>query len=206
MRIKFTLFYLLVTGLICFSQNEYKPEDFHAALLQTKTGAMIVYTGDKHSFTLDIVSKNIKPSEEPNFVIVDNTVLQSIIIPFPQKFDFENMNIETQKQNLLGYMNYELDYIKNELKEKIDNEKYEWVELNNKLFLLWFYDMPKNKNIEKQVYLTTVCFDHILNLNTPLERERNDFNFAKDFLIKISQTIKLYDKSINLDELYKELN
>ncbi len=207
MKRKLALMILTLTGLFCYGQNDYKAEEFQSGLMKTKTGAMIVYTGSNHSFTLEILSDNLKPSEQPNFVIIDNIIFQSVIMPFQQKLDFENLSIETQKSNLLGYMNYELDYFKNELKQNILNEKYEWIKLNEKLFLFWFYDMPKsNKQIKKQIYLTTICFDHILNLNTPLMRDKDDFNFNKELLTKIGKSLKLKNEPIDLNILYNELN
>nr|WKN36054.1 hypothetical protein K4G66_27180 [Tunicatimonas sp. TK19036] len=207
MKTGFITIFSLLTGFLCFGQVEYNAEEFQAGLMKTKTGAMIVYTGTNHSFTLEMFSENLKPSEQANFLTVDNTIFQSVIIPFQQKLDFDNMSAEIQKSNLLDYMNYELDYFKNELKQKIVGERHEFIEFNDKIYLFWYYDMPKsNKQIGKQIYLTTICFDQILNLNTPLERDKNDFNFNRDLLMKVGKTLKLNKKPINLSELYKELN
>jgi len=129
-----TFLIISLSGLLAYSQDNYKAESFKAALLQTKTGAMVAYNGEKHSFTIDIIGDTIKPTEHPNFVIVDNRILQSSIIPFQTKLDFKNMNEDSQKKNLLGYMKYELDYDKEQLNSKDLNEKYEFVTLNDSCF------------------------------------------------------------------------
>ena len=197
--------------LTVHSQDTYKAESFKAALLQTKTGAMVVYNGEKHSFTVDIIGDTIKPTEHPNFVIVDNRILQSSILPFETKLDFENMDIDSQKKNLLGYMKYELDYDKEQLKSKNLNEKYEFVSLNNKIFLFWTFDMPKsNETVAQQCALVTICFDQILVLNMPVTkgkqiRKLETYDKIKEYLLSTGKTLKLNNHTLDLNKLYYEL-
>jgi len=206
------ILFFCLSNFYVFSQATYKAEPFKAALMQTKTGAMVVYNGKKHSFTIDIISDSIKPSKHPNFVIVDNKVLQASIISFQSKLDFDNLDEEAQIKNLLGYMNYELDYVKNQLKSKDLNEKYEFIKLNDKIFIFWTYDMPKsNESIDKQCYLVTICFDQMLILNTPLTKGKQSyytesFDKLKEFLLSIGKTLKLNNYSIDLNKLYNDLN
>jgi hypothetical protein len=200
-----TLLILTLTSLLCFSQS-YKAEGFKSALMQTKTGAMVVYTGETHSFTIEIIGNDIKPSDKPNFMTVDNKILQSSIIPFQTQLEFEKLSEEAQKKNLLSYMDYEMKYIKDQLKAKNLNENNEFISLNNELFLFWTYDMPKSyKTIDKQCYLVTICFDQMLILNSPVDSGKS-FKEIKDFLLNIGNTIKLSDHSIDLNKLYEELN
>ena len=100
-----TLLIIFLTNAISYSQSTYKAEEFQSALMETKTGAMVVYTGQKHSFTID-VNGEVSPTEDPNFINVGNKILQSLIIPFPSKIDFENLSEKAIKENLLGYMDY----------------------------------------------------------------------------------------------------
>lgn len=205
MRQLILLIIFSLTNLMLYSQTTYKAEDFKSALMQTKSGAIIVYTGQQHSFTIDIVGK-ITPSEKPNFVTVDNKILQSSIIPFETKLDFEKLSEEAQKKNLLGYMDYEMNYIKEQLKSKNLNEKYEFITLNNKIFLFWSYDMPKSyKAVDKQCYLVTICFDQMLILNCPVDNGKT-FIDIKDMLTNIGKTLKLNNNTIDLEKLYNELN
>jgi hypothetical protein len=192
-------------NLFCFPQS-YHAEKYQSALMKKKTGAMVVYTGEHHSFTIDIIADNIKPGDKPNFLVVDNKILQSSIIPFLTKLDFENLSGETQKKNLLGYMDYEMNHIKDQLKTKELNEKYEFIILNNKIFLYWTYDMPESyKTVINQCYLITICFDQMLVLNSPVDKGET-LNDIKNFLSNTGKTLKLNDHPIDLEKLYNELN
>ncbi|MDB5257065.1 MAG: hypothetical protein JWM14_1760 [Chitinophagaceae bacterium] len=196
---------LFLFNAYSFAQT-YTAEKFEPALMQTKTGAILVYNGEKHSFTLELVSPNLRPTENPTFIMLDQSILQAVVLPFSQKLDFDHLSIADQKQILTGYMNYELNYFKQELHQDYKKSISEWIELNGKLFLFWSYDMPKsNKELGKQIYLTTICFDQIMNLNVPMERKKNDFEDKKKLLTTIGNTLQLNDQPVNLDALYKEL-
>jgi len=200
-----TLLILVLTNLFCFTQN-YNAEKFHSALMKKQTGAMVVYNGQHHSFTIEIFADSIKPSDKPNFLVVDNKILQASIIPFQTKLDFEKLSEETQKKNLLGYMDYEMNYIKNQLKTKELNEKYEFITLNNKMFLFWTYDMPKpSRTVINQCYLITICFDQMLILNSPVDKDKT-LKDITNFLSNIGKTLKLNSHTIDLEKLYNELN
>ena len=187
------------------AQGSYKAEEFKSALMQTKEGAMVVYTGDKHSFTININGK-VTPSDQPNFVTVNGNILQSSIIPFQTQIDFENLSIETQKKNLQAYMDYELKYIKEQLQADDLHEKSEFITLGGKTFLYWSYDIPKsNKSIDKQCYLVAICFDHMLVLNAPVIKGTK-YQKIKDLLTDVGETLKLNNSTIDLEQLYNQLN
>lgn len=202
---------LLFLLILCASfrgltQSKSEPENFKDALLKTKDGAKLVYTGEKHSFTLDIISKDIKPTIEPNFISIDNLIFQSVVLPFKPRPNYDSLSKEQQQADLMGYMQEHLNYLKKEMKLKYEGLKHEWVEINNRPFLLWYYDMPKtDKQIDKQIYLSTLCFDQILNLNTPVIRKKDDLNKNKELLLDVAKTLKLNNSSIDVKKLYKEL-
>jgi len=188
-----------------FSQTEYKAEEFQSALMQTKSGAIIVYTGTEHSFTTEIVG-NVMPGDKPNFVTVDNKILQCIILPFHTQLNFDSLSEDTHKEQLAGYMEYELDYIREQLGSKKLKEEYEFVTLNDKIFLFWSYDMPKSfSSVDKQCYLVTICFDQLLILNSPVVSGKPLEEF-KEFLTTIGKTLKLNNQTIDLEKLYNDLN
>lgn len=210
---------LIITILLCastlftFAQENYEAEEFQAALLQTNSGAMVVFTGETHSFTLQLEGK-IEPSETSNFVTLDNNIHQIMNVPFGVKQDFENMPVEDQKQNLLGHMKFELDYFKEILDSKNLKETSEFILINDKLFLFWTYEMPKIKEkkqtksmkvVDKQAYLTTICFDQILIINRPVQKAKETAE-AREGISKIAKTLVLNDFTIDLEELYNELN
>jgi len=205
---KITVFLILtVIGFYSFSQNNFVPEKFDLGLLKTKTGARVIYNGEKNSFTFDIIGEKINPTEQKGFIIIDNNIFQTVILPFPQKVDFKGMTVEEQKANLLAYRDYEIDYFKNQLKLDITKLKYDWLLLNDKVFLFWYFNMPvDNETVRKQLYLTTICFDHILNLNTVQEKDNESFESGKELLVKIGETLELNEHVLDIEKLSQELN
>ena len=196
---------LSILVLAVFSQEKYTAEKFQAALMERKVGAYVVYTGDKHSFMLTIDEK-ITPSNQPNMVKIGNNLLQCSITPFTSRLNVDSLSVEIQMSNLEAYMKYEMDYIKEQLKSKKLNEQYELATFNNRLFIFWYYDMPKPyKSIDKQCYLATICFDQILVLNCPVQRGQQQ-DEIKLLMVNIARTLKLNNHPIDLDKLYKEIN
>ncbi len=202
-RIVVVTIQLLLISTSLFAQSA--AESFESALIPKKGGAVVVYSGDSHSFTVDIISDDIKPLDHPGMVIVDNKTLQFVCIGY--KVVKENGTAEEiQKTQLLTYMQYELDYVKNDVNmDYTDLHKY-WVVINDKIFLLWYYNMPAdNKSVLKQINLSTLCFTHVLNLNTPFVNGDN-FDDDKGLLLKVAQTLKQNNFKISFDDLYKKLN
>jgi hypothetical protein len=201
-----SLILLLLISSKLFAQSS--GEKFKSALMEKKDGAEVVYSSDKHSFTLDIISDNIKPLQQPGYVLVNNKTLQFVFIGNDALKQNENTE-EQQKAQLLGYMQYELDYVKNEVKLNYTDLAHEWLTINNKIYLLWYYDMPldmksKKGGVLKQVNLSTLCFAHILNLNTPFE-QGDSLVADTNFLTKVAQTLKQNDYEIDFNALYNEL-
>lgn len=180
-------------------------ENFESALIPKMNRAEVAYSSDKHSFTLDIISNNVKPQDIPGLVLVDNKVLQFVFIPdvIAQSTDTSEL---LQKEFLLAYMNYETDYVKNNAKIAYTNLAHQWLTIGGKLFLLWYYDMPPEcKTVKRQINLSSMCFRHPLNLNTPQTPE-DIFDDSEQLLVKVSQTLKLNDFKLDFDALYKQLN
>lgn len=206
MRIKLVVLSLLFS-LICPAQNENRVESFKATVLKTKTGVMIVYNGSEHALTIEIVSENIKHSEHPDVLMVENRVFQHVVLPSQNRINYDSLSIDRKKANLTSYVNYELNYIKQVLKSEILNVKFKWIELNGKLCLFWLYDMPlSNTSIEKQVYLTTIYFDNILTLNTAVTRDNNSLDPYLNLLTNAASSVKTFNAPIDLNTLKKDLN
>src|SRR5258706_13769230 len=173
--------------------QQYKAEEFQAGLLEAKYGAMLVYNGQTNSFTLKFQAKSFKPADKPNFVIVDNLIIQSSIVPFTQKLDFNNLDIETQRKLLSGWKVYEKTWIEGQLKANL-KDKEEFIEISKRLFLYWVTNMPKSKDpasVDNQVYLVTICFDQMLILSGPVEKGKTE-NLIRDKLVTIANTLELY--------------
>ena len=199
---------LLAIGVITSFNlsGQYKAEEFQAAMIETKFGAMIIYNGQKNSFTLRVVSKSIEPTQQENFLMVDKKLVQSSIIPFQEEFDFKSLTMEKQKELLSGYKEYEKEYVQEQLKIKLV-ESEQFMNLEGKMFKYWSFDMPKdNGSVVKQVYLFTICFDQILILNGPVEKSQNEAA-VKSVLISMAKSLEVFPgKTQDLRKLYFDMN
>ena len=175
--------------------------------MEAKYGAMLVYNGQINSFTLKFQAKSFKPADKPDFIIVDNFIIQSSIVPFTQKLDFNNLDIETQRKLLSGWKGYEKNWIEGQLKTNL-KDKEEFIEISKRLFLYWVTDMPESRDpasVDNQVYLVTICFDQMLILNGPVEKGKTE-NLVKNKLVTIANTLELYpNQKQDIEKLYHEL-
>jgi hypothetical protein len=200
---------LLLFGLIFFSvmaSAQYKAEEFQASLVEAKFGVMIVFNGQKNSFTLRIVSKAIEPSEQENFLLVDKKLIQASAIPFQEQFDFKAMNTEQQRELLTGYKEYEKEYLQKQLNTSLTGTE-QFLNIEGRIFKYWSFDMPKgNASVSKQVYLFTICFDQILLLNGPVLKDQTEPEM-KTLLVNMAKTLELFpDKTQDVRKLYFDLN
>jgi len=173
-------------------------------LLKKAGGAEIVYSSNEHSFTLNIVSNDIKPTDNPGYLSVNNKALQYDLADNDAQGKDESSKSE-QKNLLIGYMKYKWDNIKNHLKLNVTGLAHNWVVINNKIHLLWYYNMPGNNNpVIKQINLSTLCFGHVLNLNTSCKKDDNPDD-DKELLLTIAQTLKQNNFKTDFAARYKEL-
>jgi hypothetical protein len=179
-------------------------EKFEPALMEAKFGAKLIYTSETHSVTLDIVSKNIKTTDNPSLINVDEKPLQLVWLTNTALSTIDTTQTR-RKAELLGYVDYEVKYAKDELKLKISDVQTAFVNINSKFFIFWSYNMPPdNKSVLKQINLTTLCFAHILNLNNPVTVGQT-VETNKKLLFDVANTIKLNNYKINLSDMYKKL-
>lgn len=202
------IYFIGLFTLILFRSNgQYKAEEFQAALLEAKYGALLIYNGQTNSFSVKFESQSVEPTDKPNFVRVDNILMQSSITPFQQKLDFNNLDDVTQKKYLTGWKAYEKKWVEEQLEINL-NEKEEFIEISNRQFLYWTFDMPKSKDsgsVDSQVYLVTICFDQLLILNGPVEKGKKE-KAIKDKLMTIAMTLTLNpNQTQDIEKLYYEL-
>lgn len=199
------LLILLLAGLPAFCQRDTPDEDVHATLLSGKKRSLIVYAGPTHSFTMEAGSKTAKPSDIPGFITIDGQVLQSTLVPASQSVDPKHPTIDREKEVLTNYMNYELDYYKKKLRQHYSQLHTEWITIKGRLFLVWYFDMPKDyKLVSRQLYLSTLFYDQVLDLNAPVFKMEH-FSRAKATLVKLAGSLKTYDKQLDLGLLKRQL-
>ncbi|WP_201984167.1 hypothetical protein [Hymenobacter rubidus] len=199
-------FLLLLSPATLFAQDG--GEDFKPALLQTKTGAILVYNGTRHAFTVRVVGKNVVPPTEkaPNFITVDGQILQATTIAYGSNGDVTDLPEETMKKFLISYQQHESGYFKNELKVPVANEKTAFTHPGNHLFMAWEFDTPfrgKGK-VVKQLYMVSICYNQALVLNCPIMKA-TEVPQAKALLAATAASLMLKDEPVDLTELYHQL-
>jgi len=183
------------------------PQDEHARLLKGKKHNLIAYAGNGHSFTLEVGAHTAKPSDIPGFITIDKQIVQSTLVPVAksENIDLHVLTEAKEKAILLDYMNYELKYYRKKLGQRYTNLQTEWVELNHRLFLVWYFDLPANdKVVSKQVYASTLFYDQVMDLNAPVFKA-TDWGTARSTLVRLAGSMKTFDKNLDLDALRKKL-
>lgn len=181
-----------------FSQQLFgqtSAENFRSIFFKKKNGGQIVFSCNIHSITVDIDSAEIKSTDRPGSIIVGNKMLQYELVADTVLHKGTDL-----KDNLLAFLKGRLSYAKHQLKQHYTNSGHSWLVINNKTWLVWYYDLPgEYGSLIKQINLSTVCFSHILNLSL--------FSNTADrtLLTEIAQTLKQNDFKIDFDKQYKTL-
>jgi len=212
--IKLNLFMALLTVTsVAFAQADINTEVFTSHVTFNASGANVAYIGKGHSFTVDVIGTDVKEAphgdvSQPNqnFVIVDKDIVQASLVPLPQPIAdgvmLSKLTDEQIKPTLEGYVDYEIDYVK-QLNASPTNIKKEWKTINSRLFLLWYFEFkPEGGSdvavkMSAQVYLSTLCFNQVLDLNMPLA-DKKDYDKFEAQLEKIAATLKTYDKVLDV--------
>lgn len=202
------IYFIGLLLLIPFWTNaQYKAEEFEATLLEAKYGAFLLYNGQINSFSLKFESKSVEPTDKPNFLRVDNILMQSSITPFQEKLDFNHLDKPTQKRYLRGWKAYEKEWVEEQLNIKL-TEKEEFIEISNRPFLYWTFNMPRSNepgSVDSQMYLVTICFDQLLVLNGPVEKGKEE-GVIKNKFLTVARTLTLYpNQTQDIEKLYNEL-
>jgi hypothetical protein len=191
----------------CFTVHgqQNTPEDEHARLLTGKKRSLIAYAGAAHSFTLETTAHSVKPSDVPGFITIDKQIVQATVVPVAKNIDLSGLTPSRERDILLKYMDYELDYYKKKLKQHYSHLQTEWMTLQGRLFLVWYFDMPENyKLVSRQVYVSTLFFDQVMDLNAPVFKT-GDWGNARELLVRLARTMKTFDKRLDLEALGKKL-
>ena len=174
-RLLLSIIWLLL-AMSSFSQSNLYDEEFTLTFTPTKNSGEWLFKGKSHSFSIAIFSNKIKTTDSPSYITADKSVIQVMSLPLPKStLDLNKLTTAQQKETLEGYVNYELDYFKNEVKINYKKLTKEWVTINSKLWLLWTFDSsafnpaePLANKPNFQIYASTICFNQILDINTPV--------------------------------------
>jgi hypothetical protein len=186
-------------------QGNTPTEEEHARLLTGKKKCLIVYAGRDHSFTMEPAAP-AKPSDVPDFITIGKQIVQATLVPADRNIDLSRMSPAREKEVLLKYMDFELAYYRKKLRQRYTHLQTEWISLQGRTFLLWYFDMPENqKLVRRQVYVSTLFFDRVVDLNAPVFKD-DDWGKARELLVRLAGTMKTYDKRLDIAELGRKLN
>ncbi|MBV9988295.1 MAG: hypothetical protein JO301_11480 [Chitinophagaceae bacterium] len=173
--------FLLVLSMPVFCQSGISDEEFNVTLAKTANGAQWIFKGKAHSFSVDIIAKKIVPTESANYLTADNRVLQASVIPMPKSnWNLSKLSPAQQKEALSRYVDYELDYFKNDLHINYKDLNKEWIMVGPKLWLVWTFNSsdfispePVKDKPKFQIYASTICYNQVLDLNTPVMSDQS---------------------------------
>jgi hypothetical protein len=187
------------------SQKTPPDEDVHAHLIQGRHRSVLAYAGPAHSFTFDIPYKSVKPSDVPGFVTIDKQIVQATLVPADRSLQSHLSGPEKEKELLTKYMNYELSYYKKKLKQNYSQLSTEWMTIQGRTFLVWYFNMPDNyKLVSRQVYVSTLFDDQVVDLNAPVFK-MDDWGKARTILVRLAGTMQTFDKHLDLTALETKL-
>jgi len=200
-----SLFLTTLAGMAVHAQKKTMDEEARGSLVTGKKRAMIAYAGKNQSFTMDVNAKTAKASDIPGFISVDGQIVQATLVPSQPAVDARQLTTAQEKDALTKYMNYELSYYKKKLKQNYSQLQTEWITIKDRLFLVWYFDMPKDyKLVSRQLYFSTLFADQVLDLNAPVFKTEQ-FSRARSVLNKLVTSLKTYDKNLDMEKLKKDL-
>lgn len=200
---------LLFFSLNVFSQDNIKDEDFNFVLVKKENEGKVVFSGKQHYFevslkgNLDTINVPHQRFDENNFVVIDKKkMLEFTTINVARNildiYDFNNLSITQQRNVLESYVNYELDYYKKDLGIIIENYQLQVIYDQDRMYYFMSYKIGNNREkseaaVEKNIYLITVAFNHILVLNMPLTASQDIAEYST-FLKGLIPSIKYFNK------------
>jgi len=206
MKLLYALFALLpLTGYHPAYSQHTPEEDVHGHLVPGKKRSLIAYTGQDHSFTMEVNASTAKVSDLPGFITIEGQIVQSTLVA-PRSADQHTQTTAREKEVLTQYMNYELGYYKKKLHQNYTGLQTEWLTIKDRLFLVWYFDMPKDyKLVTTQLYFSTMFNGQVLDLNAPVFKT-GQFAHARAVLNRLANTLKTYNKPVDLAVLKKQIN
>ena len=207
MKLFYALF-ALVSFFCCppaFAQHPAPAEDVHARLVPGKKRSLIAYTGEDRSFTMEVNAATAKNSDIPGFITIEGQIVQATLVA-PRSEDQHTQTTAREKETLTQYMNYELSYYKKKLHQPYSGLQTEWVTIKDRLFLVWYFDMPKDyKLVSTQLYFSTLFNGQVLDLNAPVFKT-SQFAHARAVLNRVAGTLKTYNKPVDMAVLKRQVN
>ena len=199
---RFALVFFLLIPIIAASQ------DFRRAVIKTSTGAYLVFSDDTRAFTIHLDSANVEPfgDQSTMYLVIDQKYyLQLFSISFKNP-EYKDLTDDLVKKEFLArYLKYESEHFRTDLKLSMENLRTKWGIINMRRFLHWEFDSPEFETMVSQIHLTTICFDHFLNINVPVTPDITREE-AFQFIQYVASRLELHDEPIDFDAFAKKVN
>ncbi len=157
------LFIVNVNGQVSFSPVDSKLQKSNSDLIYSSSTTTIKFP----------LKQQVTVSPQNNFVSIDNQTIQIMSL----KFDGYNKNtkgenFDNQKELLVAYSKYELDYF-TELGVEVINPNNQWVVTKSRGWFIWYFKVGNiptqvEKQTETQLFATTIIGNKIFIINAPI--------------------------------------
>jgi len=172
MKILVLTFLLVFIGADLQAQVTYSNTDLTIKTIKGKDSSQVICT-DSIFIIKFRLKHNVTVAQQENFVKIDSQLIQiaSIKINGYGK-SMSRLGLDEQKQILDAYSNYEIQYIK-ENGIEILNQKDQWVVTKLRGWLVWYFFLGKmpvelENTTRVQLYASTVMGDKVLTINAPI--------------------------------------
>ncbi|MFN5848793.1 MAG: hypothetical protein ACK5UE_01490 [Chitinophagales bacterium] len=188
-----TTFLILLIGLLAENakgQVTFSPVD---SKLQKSNNDLIFSTSTTTvKFPL---KRQMTVLPQNNFVSVDSQTIQIMSLRFDgYKKKTNSENFDNQKELLVAYSKYELDYF-TELGVEIINPNNQWVVTKSKGWFIWYFKVGKvptqvDMQTQIQLFSTTIIGDKIFFINAPILTGR-DFSKAAQIVNEMMEALTI---------------
>jgi len=183
-------------------------QSFQKAVINTPTGAYLVFSDDKRAFTIHLDSVKVEPygDQSTMYLLVDKKYyLQLFSISFKNPEQKDLKDDQVKKEFLARYLKYESEHFRKDLQISMANLRTKWGLINMRRFLHWEFDSPEFETMDSQIHLTTICFDHFLNINVPVTPDITREE-AFQFIQYVASRLELHDEPIDFEAFAKKVN
>ena len=192
---------LILIAFVLLFAGSISAQEEQSGMIKSANGVLVVWNEPGNYFTIEIKGKDIKPSQQERLFKVDGRFFQIQTVEKKAFLKLTDKSLD-DKAILAAHRDWEKEYISGVIKHelKVDSE---WLKLpDDRDILVWSYDMPKTAL--KQFYVAVVKRDHVLLLNTALEKE-GEAQASKDFLLQTLSTLKSSDKPLSLQKASEQI-
>lgn len=196
---------LLALPSVCAAQT-----DDGIAAIKAPDGYVLVWNQPGSHFTLTIKGKDVQ-TESREYVLfkVDQMFFQVQAVAI-RKFMKETAKGKAEETAILmAHRDWESDYLQNTLKKKFTVQTVVKKLRDGRDALLWRYDMPElppemHSTAKAQVYLSVVCGNHVILLNSAVEGLKTEA-MAQALLLDTIATLQTSVTPIDVQEVRKTI-